>query len=42
MGIIDDDAVHDLNVIRRIRNAFAHAPRPIDFSAIEIEASATG
>ena len=26
-----------MNIIRRVRNAFAHAPRPIDFTAEEIK-----
>jgi hypothetical protein len=36
MGIVGDDDLNGLNIIRRVRNAFAHAPRPIDFSAPEI------
>lgn len=32
MGLVDDDAFNDINIIRRVRNAFAHSPRPIDFS----------
>jgi len=37
MGIIDDDVCHDLNIIRNVRNAFAHAPSPIEFYTEEIE-----
>lgn len=36
MGIIDDDTCHDLNIIRRVRNVFAHAPRPIIFATQEV------
>jgi hypothetical protein len=37
MGIIVADAAYDLNAIRRVRNAFAHAPKPIEFSTEEIQ-----
>ena len=36
MGLITADQCHDLNIIRTVRNAFAHAPRPIEFSTEEI------
>ena len=42
MRIIDDDALHDLNIIRRVRNAFAHAARPINFSTEEITNECSG
>lgn len=37
MNIIDDSVLHDLNIIRRVRNAFAHAPKPISFSTNEVK-----
>ncbi len=30
--ILDDELLHNMNVIRRIRNAFAHSKKPIDFN----------
>lgn len=33
LGILDDDAVVQLQMIRRIRNAFAHTVRMIDFDS---------
>ena len=36
LGICDNDARHDLNIIRRIRNAFAHAVIPITFETDEV------
>jgi DNA-binding MltR family transcriptional regulator len=36
MGLYDDKIRDDLNVIRRVRNAFAHTRRPIDFGTPEI------
>src|SRR5258708_23974756 len=32
MGLITTDQCHDLNIIRTVRNAFAHALRLIEFS----------
>lgn len=31
LGLYDKDTLYDLEVIRRIRNAYAHTPRPITF-----------
>jgi hypothetical protein len=36
MGLYDAETKGDLEVIRRVRNAFAHAPRPISFRTAEI------
>jgi DNA-binding MltR family transcriptional regulator len=36
MGLYDEKIRDDLEVIRRVRNAFAHVRKPIDFSTIEI------
>jgi DNA-binding MltR family transcriptional regulator len=36
MGLYDDKIRDDLDTIRRIRNSFAHARRPINFATIEI------
>src|SRR6266478_1236013 len=37
LGVFESDALYDLNIIRRVRNAFAHSPRPIDFTTEEIK-----
>lgn len=39
MGIIDSTMRKDLDIIRRIRNAFAHAKRPVTFQTPEIQAA---
>ena len=39
VGIIKQQSQDELNLIRRIRNAFAHSFRPIDFSHPTIEAA---
>ena len=36
IGFIDDDEYHDLEIIRRIRNKFAHIPNQISFQTPEI------
>jgi hypothetical protein len=36
MGIIDDVILGNINIIRTIRNAFAHAKRPISFETAEV------
>jgi hypothetical protein len=36
LGLIDKDISSDLDAIRRIRNAFAHTPLPIDFTTSDI------
>jgi DNA-binding MltR family transcriptional regulator len=36
LGLITPELRNDLDIIRQIRNAFAHAPRPISFATDEI------
>jgi hypothetical protein len=36
LGLFGEAARNDLTVIKNIRNAFAHAPRPINFETMEI------
>ena len=36
MGFYDEETRDDLEVIRRVRNVFAHAHRPIDFKATKV------
>lgn len=36
LGLYDKDVSHDLEIIRRVRNSFAHSPRPITFRTAEI------
>lgn len=36
MGVLDDVMLENVNIVRLIRNAFAHAKRPIKFDAPEI------
>jgi len=38
MGIIPETFLKDLEVVRRVRNAFAHAPAPVRFSDAPITA----
>jgi DNA-binding MltR family transcriptional regulator len=42
LGIIDETELHNLNIVRAVRNAFAHANRPISFTTIEIEQECSG
>jgi DNA-binding MltR family transcriptional regulator len=38
MGILDEIMFENVNIVRLIRNAFAHARRPIKFGALEVMA----
>jgi hypothetical protein len=36
MAIIDDETMNALNIVRQVRNAFAHAIRPLTFNTPEV------
>lgn len=37
LGLYDEEVRHDLNIVRTIRNAFAHTEKPINFRTKEVK-----